>query len=84
MKSVIIGTRVLLVYYQYDYEWGFPSGAVVKNLPANAGDTRDVGLISGLGRYPRGGNGNPLHFSGKFHGQRSLWATVHRVANSWT
>ena len=45
---------------------------VVKNLPANAGDIRDVGLISGLGRYPRGENGNPLHFSGKFHGQRSL------------
>ena len=30
-------------------------GTVVKNLPANAGDT---GLIPGLGRFPRGGNGN--------------------------
>ena len=26
---------------------GFPDGAVVKNLPANAGDTRDMGLIPG-------------------------------------
>ena len=34
---------------------------MVKNLPASAGDTRDVGLIPGLGRSPRGGNGNPLH-----------------------
>ena len=31
---------------------GFPGGAVVKNLPANAGDTRDMGLIPGLGRSP--------------------------------
>ena len=30
--------------------WGFPSGSVVKNQPANAGDTGDVGSISGLGR----------------------------------
>ena len=34
---------------------------VLKNLPASAGDARDVGLIPGLGRSPRGGNGNPLH-----------------------
>ena len=33
----------------------------VKNLPANAGDTRDAGLIPGLGRFPRGGNGNHFH-----------------------
>ena len=30
---------------------GFPCGAVVKNLPASAGDTRDAGSISGLGRF---------------------------------
>ena len=34
--------------------------SVVKNLPANPGDTRDLSLISGLGRSPGGGNGNPL------------------------
>ena len=38
----------------------FPGGAVVKNLPANAGDARDVGSIPGLGRAPEVGNGNPL------------------------
>ena len=42
---------------------GFPSGAVVKNLPANAGDARDVGLIPGSGRSPGGGHGNPLQYS---------------------
>ena len=39
---------------------GFTGGSVVKNLPANAGD---VGLISGLGRSPGEGNGNPLQYS---------------------
>ena len=36
---------------------------MVKNLSANAGDIRDVGLIPGLGRYPGDGNGNPLQYS---------------------
>ena len=36
---------------------------VVKNLPAKAGDTRDMGSISELGRSPGGGNGNPLQYS---------------------
>ena len=36
---------------------------VVKNLPANAGDIKDVGLIPGLGRSPGEGNGNPLQYS---------------------
>lgn len=33
-------------------DWGFTSGAVVNNLSDNAGDTRDVSLLSGLGRAP--------------------------------
>ena len=36
---------------------------VVKNPPANAGDIRDMGMISGLGRSPGEGNGNPLQYS---------------------
>ena len=42
---------------------GFPGGAVVKNLPPNAGDTREAGSIPGLGRSPSVGNGNPLQYS---------------------
>ena len=38
----------------------FPGGSVVKNPSANAGD---LGSISGLGRSPREGNGNQLHYS---------------------
>ena len=47
---------------------------MVKNLPTNAGDIRDVSLIPGLERYPGGGHGNPLQYSGleNPHGQRSL------------
>ena len=36
---------------------------VVKNLPANAGDLRDLGSIPGLGRSPEEGHGNPLQYS---------------------
>ena len=36
---------------------------VVKNLPANEGDSGDVGLIPRWGRSPGGGNGNPLQYS---------------------
>ena len=42
--------------------WGFPGGTVVKNPPANAGDTGDVGPIPVSGRSP-GGDGNPLQYS---------------------
>ena len=42
---------------------GFLSGSVVKNLPASAGGTRDMGLIPGSGRCPEEGNGNLLQCS---------------------
>ena len=40
-----------------------PCGLVVKNVPANARDAGDDGLISGLGRHPGEGKGNPLQYS---------------------
>ena len=42
---------------------GFPGGAAVKNLPANAGDTGDAGSIPRLKRSPGKGNDNPLQYS---------------------
>ena len=42
---------------------GFPGGSLIKNPPANAGDTRDVSSVPGLGRSSGEGNGNPLQFS---------------------
>ena len=55
---------------------------VVKNLPANAGDKRDVGLIPELGRSSGGGHGNPLQYSCLENPMdRGAWrAMVHRVA----
>ena len=59
---------------------------VVKNLHANAIDVRDAGLIPGLGRYPGRGHGSPLQYSCLENPMDvgAWWATVHRVAKSWT
>ena len=59
---------------------------MVKNLPANAGDTRDVGLIPESGRSPGGGNGNPLQHSclGNSMDRGAWWATVQGVTKSQT
>jgi len=61
----------------------FPGGTVVKNLPANAGDT---GSIPGLRRCPGEGNGSPLQYSclGNPVDKGTWWATVPGVAKSWT
>ena len=63
----------------------FPGGSVVKNSPANAGDARGVGSISGSGRSPGGGNGNLLQCSCLENPMdRGAWWAVHTVAKSWT
>ena len=64
------------------YNIGFIGGSVVKNPPANAGDTRDVCLIPGWGRTLGEGNGNPLKYSclGNPMDKGAWQATFHRVA----
>ena len=59
---------------------------VVKNLPANTGDVREVGLISGLGRSPGEKHGNPVQYSCLENPMDAgaWWATVHGVTKSWT
>ena len=59
---------------------------MIKNLPANPGDARDVGSILGLGRSPGGGHDNPLQYSCLENPMdRGAWmATVHKVAQSQT
>ena len=62
---------------------GFPGGSVVKNPPANAGDT---GLTPGSGRSLGGGNGKPLQYSYLRNPMdRGAWyATVHGVPKNQT
>ena len=65
---------------------GIPGGLVSKESACNEGDARDVGLISGLGRSPGEGNGNPLQDSCLENPRdRGAWrATAHGVAKSQT
>ena len=59
---------------------------MVKNLPANAGDARETGLIPGLGRSPGERNGKPLQYSSLENSmdRGACRATVHRVTKSQT
>ena len=59
---------------------------VLKNPPANAGDTGDVGSIPGPGRSTGGGNGNLLQYSClENHMDRGAWqVTAHWVSKSQT
>ena len=59
---------------------------VLKNMPTNIGDIRDAGSISGSGKSPEGGHGNPLQHSCLENpmDRGAWWATVHRVAKSRT
>ena len=85
------GTRDLVMPKQY-----IPShisysasqvALVVKNLPANAGGIRDVGLIPGLGRSPKWGHGNSILLARilEYPMDKGVWwATAHGVAKSQT
>ena len=75
-----------LILGEYGRELGFPGGSEGKEPACGTGDTRDPGLIPGLGRSPGEGNGNPLQYSclEKSMDRRAWRATVHRVAKSWT
>ena len=68
------------MFYEY------PGGAMVKNVHAHEGDSRDGGSIPGSGRSPGVGNGNPLQYSCLENlMDRGAWrAAVHGVAGSQT
>ena len=55
----------------YSTKWASQLAQWIKNLPANVGDIRDVGLIPGSGKSLREGNATTL-LPGESHGQRSL------------
>ena len=75
----ILESYLLVIHINIGLPWWF-SG---KDLPANAGDT---GLIPGSGRFPGGGNGNPLQYSclGNSMDRGACQATVYGAAKSRT
>ena len=62
---------------------GFPGGSDGKESSCNA---VDLGSVSGPGKSPGEGNGNPLQYSrlGNPMDRGSWWATVHGVTKSQT
>ena len=80
----------MIIRPQGFYKRGFLDGASGKEgrnfLPTNEGNVRGVGLISGSGKSPGEGNGNSFQYSCLENplDRGAWWATVHRVAKSWT
>ena len=78
--------QLLIITAQYDRSWSSQVALVMKNPPANAGDIKDAGSISGSERSPGGGHGNSLQYSCLENpmGRGAWWATVPGVTDSWT
>ena len=79
MKTKASSLKRSIKLIKYLAKLGFPGGSEGKESVCNAGN---LGSIPEAGRFPGEGNGYLLQYSwpGEFHGQRSWWATVHRVA----
>ena len=89
----ILCFRVMVIRFNFPFlctlstkDLGFPSGPVVKNLPANAEDAKNAALIPGWERSPDTGNGNLLQYSCLENSldRGAWWATAHGVTKSWT
>ena len=87
-RQLILGSATdWLCDYEFSYLTSCPSQVVlvVKNLPANAGDIKDVGSIPGLGRSHGGGHGNQLQYPCLENPMDRGWrATAHSGAKSQT
>ena len=83
---VYFDSIIWICYNLHNHSWASQVVLVVKNLPANAGDIRDVDLIPGSGRSPGVGHGNPPQYSCLQNSMnRGAWqAMVHGVAKSQT
>ena len=59
---------------------------VVKNPPANVEDIKDTASFPGLGEFPGEGHSNPFQYSCLENpmDRETWWATLYRVAQSWT
>jgi len=70
-----------VIYKRVNRNKGFPGGTVVKNLPADAGDAKDLGSVPGSGISAGGGHDNPLQHSCLENPMDGgdWWASVHAV-----
>ena len=93
ISSIITGLYGFTLIFHYcilfhgtTNRWASQAALVVKNLPADAGDRRDVGSIPGSGRSPGGRHGNPLPYSrlDNLMDRGAWWAVVHWVPRSQT
>ena len=65
--------------------WASQVVPMVRNLPANAGNPRDMGSIAGFGTSPEGGHGNSIIHAWRIPMDREVWwAMVHRITKSAT
>ena len=82
--TVIKTVNIYPSYLLHANQWASQVVLVVENLPANAGDIRDSGLIPGSGSSSGGGHGNPLQYYclENLLDRGACWATVHMVAES--
>ena len=78
------GLQAFCKFGKFKKFWASQVALMVKNPPAKARDTRDAGLIPGLGGFPRERHGNPLQYPSLENPMdRGAWpATVHRVTKS--
>ena len=86
-RSILTSLIYCLYYISSPFVWLRASwvALVVKNLPANEGDIRDMGSIPRSRRFPEGGPDNPLHSCLENSMDRGVWwVMVHRAAKSWT
>ena len=86
MEKYIYLNRIFVKYANgHMKEMNYYDGVSGKDLLAN-GDVRHMGLILGSGRYPGGGQGNPLQYSCLENPleRGAWWSMVHKVAKSLT
>ena len=87
MLNASLAPNISVCYWGLpNYSWASQVVLVIKNLPANAEDKRDMGLIPGSGGSLGEGYGNPLQYSCLENPMdRGAWrATVHGVTKSLT
>ena len=71
---LIYQSYLIIIFYHLDLIMGFLGGSAVRNLPANVGDTRDMGSDPWIQKMPwrRKWQCTLVFLPGEFHGQRSL------------